>query len=91
MARRWNLRSGDYVRLRNPSGTVSNRVRVRVTERIGPHDVFVAHGFGHTAKGLRLAAGVGADDSDLMDNVKIDPIAGSTGMRANFVTLEVET
>jgi thiosulfate reductase/polysulfide reductase chain A len=89
VARRWGIASGDYVRLRNPSGTVSNRVRVRVTERIGPNDVFMAHGFGHTAKGLRLAAGIGASDAGLMDNVKIDPIAGSTGMRANFVTFEV--
>jgi thiosulfate reductase/polysulfide reductase chain A len=89
VARQWGLSSGDYVRLRNPSGTVSNRVRVRVTERIGPNEVFMAHGFGHRAKGLRLAAGVGADDAALMDRVNIDPIAGSTGMRANFVTFEV--
>ena len=81
------LRSGDYVRLQNPDGVVSNRVRVRVTERIGPNAVFMAHGFGHTAPGLRLADGVGADDASLMTNVKIDPICGSTGMRANFVTL----
>ena len=36
---------------------------------------------------MRLTHGVGADDSSLITNVKIDPIAGSTGMRANFVTL----
>ncbi len=89
VASKWGIQSGDYIRLRNPSGTTSNKVRVRVTERIGPRDVFMAHGYGHTAKGLRLAVGAGANDADLMDNVKIDPIAGSTGMRANFVTFEV--
>lgn len=79
--------NGSYVRLRNPLGVTSNRVRVRVTERIGPDAVFIVHGFGHSADGLRLTRGVGADDTSLMHNVKIDPIAGSTGMRANFVTL----
>jgi thiosulfate reductase/polysulfide reductase chain A len=82
------LRSGDYVRLRNPDGVVSQAVRVRTTERIGPRAVFVVHGFGHTAKGLRLANGIGANDAALMTNVKIDPIMGGTGMRANFVTFE---
>ena len=80
------LRNGEYVRLRNPEGTVSNPVRVRVTERIGPDSVFMAHGFGHASRRLRLSYGLGADDSALMSNVKIDPLMGGTGMRANFVT-----
>ncbi len=82
------LKSGQAVRLRNPEGVRSNPVRVRVTERIGPADLFMVHGFGHTAAGLRLTKGVGANDTALMHNIKIDPIAGSTGMRANFVALE---
>ncbi|MDJ0908746.1 MAG: molybdopterin-dependent oxidoreductase [Woeseiaceae bacterium] len=80
------LESGDYVRLAGTNGVISNRIRVRVTQRIGPDSVFMAHGFGHKSKRLRLTAGVGADDSELMDNVKVDPIMGGTGMRANFVT-----
>ena len=79
--------SGDYVRLENPEGRRSNRVRVRVTERIRPDSIFIVHGFGHSDERQRLARGVGADDAALMHNVKIDPIAGSTGMRASFVTL----
>ena len=79
--------SGDYVELENPNGRRSNRVRVRVTQRIRPDSVFIVHGFGHTDRRQRLAHGVGADDADLMHNVKLDPIAGSTGMRASFVTL----
>ncbi len=81
------LSSGDYVRLENPDGKRSNRVRVRVTERIRPDSVFIVHGFGHTDDRQRLARGVGADDAALMHNVKIDPIMGGTGMRASFVTL----
>lgn len=82
------LKNGDYVRLRNTDGVTSNRVRVRVTERIGPNEVYMIHGFGHSAKGLRLANGVGASDTTLMSTVKIDPIMGGTGMRSNFVTFE---
>ena len=78
------------MRLGSPKGVVSNRIRVRVTERIGPDSVFMAHGFGHKSKRLRLTAGVGADDASLMSNNKVDPIMGGTGMRANFVTFVKE-
>ncbi|MEA3412936.1 MAG: molybdopterin-dependent oxidoreductase [Pseudomonadota bacterium] len=91
VANDWSLRNGDYVRLRNTDGATSNRVRVRITERTGPNAVFIVHGFGHTAKELRLTSGVGADDASLMNNVKVDPIMGGTGMRANFVTFVKET
>ena len=90
VANEWSLKNGDYVRLGGTNGVVSNKVRVRVTERIGADSVFMAHGFGHKSKRLRLAAGVGADDSELMGNIKIDPIMGGTGMRANFVTFVKE-
>jgi thiosulfate reductase/polysulfide reductase chain A len=90
VANQWSIADEEYVRLANPDGVVSNKIRVRVTERIGPDSVFMAHGFGHKSKRLRLTAGVGADDSALMSNIKIDPIMGSTGMRANFVTFVKE-
>ncbi len=90
VANEWSLKNGDYVRLGGTNGVVSNAVRVRVTERIGPDSVFMAHGFGHKSRRLRLAAGVGADDSELMGNIKIDPIMGGTGMRANYVTFVKE-
>jgi len=78
------------VRLGGTNGVVSNEIRVRVTERIGTDSVFMAHGFGHKSKRLRLTAGVGADDGALMGNIKVDPIMGGTGMRANVVTFVKE-
>ena len=86
VAHEHSLESGQYVRLASREGAISNKIRVRVTERIGPDAVFMAHGFGHKSKRLRLTAGVGADDSQLMTNIKVDPIMGGTGMRGNFVT-----
>jgi thiosulfate reductase/polysulfide reductase chain A len=90
VANEWSISNEEYVRLANPAGVISNRIRVRVTERIGPDSVFMAHGFGHKSKRLRLTVGVGADDSELMNNIKIDPIMGGTGMRGNFVTFVKE-
>ena len=84
------IRSGDYVRLQNPDGITSNRVRVRVTERIRPDSVYLPHGFGHTDKRLSLAYGKGADGSALMTRPAIDPVMGGTGMRTNFVTILTE-
>jgi thiosulfate reductase/polysulfide reductase chain A len=86
VANEWSIKNEEYIRLASPAGVISDKIRVRVTERIGPDSVFMAHGFGHKSKRLRLTAGVGADDSELMSNIKIDPIMGGTGMRANFVT-----
>ena len=51
--------TGDYVELANPEGRRSNRVRVRVTQRIRPDSIFIVHGYGHTDRRQRLAHGVG--------------------------------
>ncbi|NJD32602.1 MAG: nitrate reductase [Gammaproteobacteria bacterium] len=85
---RMGLRSGDYVTLRNQDGVVSNRVKARVTEAIRPDCVFMVHGFGHTARGLRGAYGRGASDSQLITRYVTDPLMGGTGTNVNFVTIE---
>ena len=90
VANEWSIANEEYVRLASPTGVISNKIRVRVTERIGPDSVFMAHGFGHKSKRMRLTSGVGADDSELMSNVKVDPIMGGTGMRASVVTFVKE-
>ena len=58
---------------------------MRVTERIRPDSVYLVHGFGHNRNMLSRAFGKGINDIQLITNIKIDPIVGSTGMRANFV------
>jgi thiosulfate reductase/polysulfide reductase chain A len=50
----------------------------------------MVHGFGHDAKKLTRAHGKGASDTELITNVKLDPIMGGTGMRENFVTFLME-
>ncbi|MCP4655149.1 MAG: molybdopterin-dependent oxidoreductase, partial [bacterium] len=90
VARRYGLKSGDHVRLKNQDGVVSNRIRVKATVRIRPDCVYMVHGFGHTAKGLRSAFGKGASDAQLITRYEVDPLMGATAMNLNFVTLEVE-
>lgn len=89
-AARLGFKSGDYVRLRNQDGILSNRIRLKATERIRPDCAYMVHGFGHTAKGLRRAYGKGASDAGLITRYKTDPLMGGTGMNVNFVTIEEE-
>ena len=88
---RMGLASGDYVQLRNQDGVLSHRVKARVTEAIRPDCVYLVHGFGHTARGLRSAYGKGASDSQLITRYATDPLMGGTGTNVNFVTIEAGT
>ena len=78
------------MRLVNQDGVESAPVKVKATERMRGDCVFMVHGWGHTAKGLRYAKGKGADDSELVTRVAVDPVMGGTGMRVNFVAFRKE-
>ena len=88
VARRYGLVSGDRIRLRNQDGIISDPAPVRVTQRIRGDCVYLVHGYGHTAKGLKFAHRRGASDSELTTRYKVDPIMGGTGMNVNFVRIE---
>jgi thiosulfate reductase/polysulfide reductase chain A len=91
IAKRWGIENGMEVWLRNQDGVVSNfPIKVRVTERIRWDSVYMVHGFGHGNKLLTRCFGKGASDTQLITNVKIDPVMGGTGMRENFVTFLFE-
>jgi len=87
IAKEWGLSSGQYIKLKNQDGVISEfPVKVRVTERIRWDSVYLVHGFGHALKKLSRAYGRGASDSQLITKVSVDPVMGGTGMRGNFVT-----
>jgi len=91
VAQLWGLKKDQYIWLKNQDGVVSKfPIKVRVTERIRWDSIYMVHGFGHSDKLLSRAYGKGASDSDLITNVKVDPIMGGTGMRGNFVTFLTE-
>jgi len=84
------LKTGEKVVLVNQDGVKSNALSARVTQRIRGDCVYMVHGFGHTAKGLKFARGRGASDSELTTRYKTDPVMGGTGMSVNFVRIERE-
>jgi thiosulfate reductase/polysulfide reductase chain A len=85
-----NLENGQYVLLKNQDGVVSNRVRVKVTQRIRPDTVYMVYGFGQQNKMLKSAYLKGASASHLNTRYKIDPLMGATSIHTNFVTFEME-
>ncbi len=87
-AHRHTLSNGQYVRLKNQDGVVSNRIKVKVTERIRPECLYMVHGFGHNSRMLKHAFGKGASDAQLITRYVIDPLMGGTAMNVNFVTFE---
>jgi thiosulfate reductase/polysulfide reductase chain A len=87
VARRWGLENGERVYLQNQDGVRSTfSAPVKVTDRIHPDAVYMVHGYGRKAKGLKQVFGKGIDDAELITRYKTDPIMGGTGMNVNFVT-----
>jgi thiosulfate reductase/polysulfide reductase chain A len=90
VAKIWGLKSGQYVKLKNQDDKLSTfSIKIRVTERIRWDSVYMVHGFGHNNTKLSRAHGRGINDTELITNVKVDPVMGGTGMRSNFVTFIV--
>jgi thiosulfate reductase/polysulfide reductase chain A len=58
-----------------------------VTQRIRRDAVYLVHGFGHDAPGMRRAHKKGACDAALQTRYVLDPISGGAGLRVNFVRL----
>ncbi|MGL1888852.1 MAG: molybdopterin-dependent oxidoreductase [Reichenbachiella sp.] len=91
VAKEWEVKNDQYIWLKNQDDVISDfAIKVRVTERIRHDSIYMVHGFGHTDKKLKTSFGKGVSDTQLITNVKLDPIMGGTGMRANFVTFLTE-
>lgn len=91
VAKLWGLKTDQYVKLQNQDNVVSTfSIKVRITERIRWDSVYMVHGFGHDNPRLSRAHGRGINDTQLVTNVKVDPIMGGTGMRSNFVTFVLD-
>ncbi len=78
---------GERVMVENQDGVRSGPIAVKATPRIRKDCVFMVHGFGHNAPGMRLAHGKGASDAMLQTRYALDRISGGAGMRVNFVKL----
>jgi thiosulfate reductase/polysulfide reductase chain A len=90
IANSYGLKNAQLIRLKNQDGVVSNKIKVKITERIRTDCVYMVHGFGHNSKMLKGAFGKGASDAQLVTKYVTDPLMGGTGMNVNFVTFEME-
>jgi len=78
------------VQLKNQDGVVSNRVKVKATQRIRSDCVYMVYGFGHTSKAMKGAYLKGANATQLTTRYVIDPLMGGTSLHSNFVTFVKE-
>jgi thiosulfate reductase/polysulfide reductase chain A len=85
------LKHRDWVKLKNEDGVLSNRVRVKATQRIREDTVYMVYGFGSTSKMLKSAYLKGASAGGLNTRYATDPLMGSTSIHGNFVTFVKET
>jgi thiosulfate reductase/polysulfide reductase chain A len=89
-AKRVGIANGQYVKLKNQDGVVSNKIRVKATQRIRPDTLYMVYGFGHTSRGLKGAYLKGASAAQLLTKYEVDPLMGGTSMHSNFVTFVKE-
>ena len=75
-AAKLGLKNRDYVKLKNQDGVISNRVRVKATQRIREDCVYMVYGFGHTNKMLKTAYLRGASAGGLNTHYATDPADG---------------
>jgi len=85
VAQERGIQTNDWVEVTSPVGQV--KVQARVTEAIRPDCVYMTPGYGHLSKGLRVAYGHGASDSELHVTYT-DPISGGQALSETFVSLK---
>ncbi len=79
------LKTDDLVEVTSAAGKV--QIKLLATQAIRPDCVYLTPGFGHLSKGLRVAYGVGASDSDLHVTYT-DPVSGGQALTQTFVTVK---
>jgi thiosulfate reductase/polysulfide reductase chain A len=89
-AAKLGVAGGQYVKLRNQDGVVSNRIRVKATQRIRPDTFYMVYGFGHENPMLKSAYRRGASAAGLNTRYVTDPLMGGTSIHGNFVTIVKE-
>ena len=83
-AQKLGLVDNDWVEVTSSAGKV--HVHLEVTQAIRPDCVYLTPGYGHLSKGLTVAYGIGACNSDLHVTYT-DPVSGSQALSQTFVTV----
>jgi thiosulfate reductase / polysulfide reductase chain A len=83
-AAKLSIADGDAIWVESAGGRV--KTTAQVTEKIRPDCVYMTPGFGHVSKGLTIAYGQGASDSDLHLTCT-DPVSGSQALSQTCVKI----
>jgi thiosulfate reductase/polysulfide reductase chain A len=78
------LSGNDLVEVASTAGKI--HIKLEATQAIRPDCVYLTPGYGHLSKGLTVAYGLGASDSDLHLTFT-DPISGGQALSQTFVTV----
>ncbi len=78
------LEDNDLVEVSSAAGKI--HINLEVTQAIRPDCVYLTPGYGHLSRGLTVAYGIGASDSDL-HLTYTDPISGGQALSQTFVTV----
>ena len=78
------LADNDLVEVASTAGKI--HIKLEATQAIRPDCVYLTPGYGHLSKGLTVAYGYGASDSDLHLTFT-DPISGGQALSQTFVTV----
>jgi len=84
-AKNLGLANNDLVEVASTAGKI--HIKLEATQAIRPDCVYLTPGYGHLSKGLTVAYGVGASDSDLHVTYT-DPISGGQALSQTFVTVK---
>jgi thiosulfate reductase/polysulfide reductase chain A len=84
-AKNLGLADNDLVEVTSTVGKV--HIKLEATQAIRPDCVYLTPGYGHLSKGLTIAYGIGASDSDLHVTYT-DPISGGQALSQTFVTVK---
>jgi thiosulfate reductase/polysulfide reductase chain A len=84
-AKALGLADHDMVEVASTAGKI--HIKLEATQAIRPDCVYLTPGYGHLSKGLTIAYGIGASDSDLHVTYT-DPISGGQALSQTFVTVE---
>ncbi|HEX7541716.1 MAG TPA: molybdopterin dinucleotide binding domain-containing protein, partial [Anaerolineales bacterium] len=79
------LADNDLVEVSSAAGRI--HIKLEATQAIRPDCVYLTPGYGHLSKGLTIAYGIGASDSDLHVTYT-DPISGGQALSQTFVTVK---
>jgi thiosulfate reductase/polysulfide reductase chain A len=84
-AKNLGLADNDMVEVASTAGKI--HIKLEATQAIRPDCVYLTPGYGHFSKGLTIAYGIGASDSDLHVTYT-DPISGGQALSQTFVTVK---